>query len=96
MKGMLLNTLRIRNPGITPDRAAVLLAVLEFLADCPAFAFMINMEDLWQETTPQNVPGTRSDLNWNHKTELSIEEFSNNPEISDILNKVDRLRRKKE
>jgi 4-alpha-glucanotransferase len=57
---------------------------------------LINLEDLWGETEPQNVPGThRERPNWRRKARLSFEEFSQRPEVLESLRKVDELRRKR-
>ena len=73
---------------------AVLRKRLEHLASSPARMVMINLEDLWAETEPQNVPGTSSERpNWRRKARLSFEEFSQRPDVVDALKRVDELRR---
>jgi len=56
---------------------------------------LVNLEDLWQETEPQNVPGTREDQrpNWRRKARLSFEEMTRRPEVAAILERIDQLRR---
>jgi 4-alpha-glucanotransferase len=77
------------------DRA-VLRKLLEWLAASPARMVLINLEDLWGETAPQNVPGTHTERpNWRRKARLSFEEFSQSPEVVEPLRKVDELRRKR-
>lgn len=76
------------------DRA-VLHKRLEDLASSPARMVLINLEDLWGETEPQNVPGTHTERpNWRRKARLSFEEFSERPEVVDTLRRVNELRRK--
>jgi len=71
----------------------VFKAATEALATSPARIVLINLEDLWQETAPQNVPGTRLERpNWRRRARLGLEEFSTNHEINQLLREVDRLR----
>jgi 4-alpha-glucanotransferase len=77
------------------DRA-ILRKRLEDLAAGPARMVLINLEDLWGETEPQNVPGTHTERpNWRRKARLSYEEFAEKPEVVDPLRRVDELRRKR-
>ena len=73
---------------------AVLRRCLEYLAASPARIVLVNLEDLWRELEPQNVPGTHSERpNWRRKARLSFEEFSRRPEVVAALQRVDELRR---
>lgn len=73
---------------------AILGKRLEHLASSPARMVLINLEDLWAETEPQNVPGTSTERpNWKRKARLSFEEFSRRPEVVDALRRVDEIRR---
>jgi 4-alpha-glucanotransferase len=73
---------------------AVLRKRLEHLASGPARMVLINLEDLWAETEPQNVPGTSTERpNWRRKARLSFEEFSQRPDVVAALKRVDELRR---
>jgi 4-alpha-glucanotransferase len=74
--------------------ALVLRGCLEHLAASPARMVLVNLEDLWQETEPQNVPGTGGERpNWRRKARLTFEEMIARPEIAEMLGRVDRLRR---
>ena len=42
------------------DETTVLSAWLNFLAASQARIMVVNLEDLWLETRPQNVPGSSS------------------------------------
>ena len=68
---------------------------LEHLAASPARMVLVNLEDLWYETEPQNVPGTRADQrpNWRRKARLSFEEMTRHPEVVGALERIDQLRR---
>ena len=47
---------------------------LEFLAKSNADIVLLNPEDLWQETKPQNIPSTtREHPNWKRRMRLSLE-----------------------
>jgi 4-alpha-glucanotransferase len=73
--------------------AAVLRKLLDFLASSPARLVLVNLEDLWGEVEPQNVPGTHLERpNWRRKARRSFEEFSTDPEVIETLRRVDRLR----
>ena len=41
------------------DTLSALKACLSFLADSQARIVLVNLEDLWLETQPQNVPSTQ-------------------------------------
>lgn len=65
---------------------ALLKSSLRWLAASPAEIALINLEDLWLETLPQNVPGTsRERPNWRRKTRLSLEEIKASRQIRKLL-----------
>lgn len=69
---------------------------LRHLAASPARMVLVNLEDLWGETRPQNVPGTHTERpNWRRKARLSFEEFSIRDDVLDLLREVDELRRRR-
>jgi 4-alpha-glucanotransferase len=75
--------------------SAVFRALLEVLADSPARMLLINLEDLWSETEPQNVPGTHEERpNWRRKARLSFEELAARADVAAVLRRVDELRKK--
>ncbi|HEX3556974.1 MAG TPA: 4-alpha-glucanotransferase [Thermoanaerobaculia bacterium] len=74
---------------------AILHQRLEHLAASPARMVMVNLEDLWLETEPQNVPGTHTERpNWQRKARFSFEEFSTRADVIEPLRRVDELRRR--
>jgi len=82
--------------GQTAIDRAVLRLLLDHLAASPARMVLVNLEDLWGETEPQNVPGTHLERpNWRRKARYSFEEFSARPEVAETLRRVDELRRKR-
>ena len=56
---------------------------------------LVNLEDLWHETEPQNVPGTSTERpNWQKKARFSFEEFSTRADVVEPLKRVDELRKR--
>ncbi|MBN1225441.1 MAG: 4-alpha-glucanotransferase [Deltaproteobacteria bacterium] len=73
---------------------SVLKGCLSYLSESPSHIVLINLEDLWQETEPQNVPGTTVKMpNWRQKTRFSLEEIQKMPRIVEILKEINRLRK---
>jgi 4-alpha-glucanotransferase len=88
-----------RRPGDWDGRsdpyALVLRDRLEQLAASPARLLLVNLEDLWHETEPQNVPGTHDERpNWRRKARLTLEEMNRRPEVAAMLQRIDELRRR--
>ena len=55
---------------------------------------VVNLEDLWDERRPQNVPGTGEERpNWTRRAARTFEEFRDDPEVVGTLEEVDRLRK---
>jgi 4-alpha-glucanotransferase len=74
------------------DSAEVLHALLRFLGAGPARLALVNLEDLWGETEPQNVPGTVDRPNWRRKARYSLEEMQALPEVLEGLRVLDEER----
>jgi 4-alpha-glucanotransferase len=75
------------------DAASVLLACLRFLGQSPARTVLLNLEDLWLETEPQNIPGTSSERpNWRKKARLGLDEMFEEPALRAIFDEMSRLR----
>jgi len=80
--------------GAENDIAAVLKACLSFLAASRARMVVINLEDLWLETQPQNIPSTRKEYpNWRRRAQYTFEQFCQLPQVVDTLLIVNQLRR---
>jgi 4-alpha-glucanotransferase len=74
-------------------RSEIVRAFLSFLSASPAELVLVNLEDLWLERKPQNVPGTnRQRPNWRRKARHSLEAFTRMPQVLDALREVNRLR----
>jgi 4-alpha-glucanotransferase len=66
---------------------------LRWLAAGTAEIVQVNLEDLWKETQPQNVPGTSTERpNWRRKTKLTVEEIEGSEELAGFLRELTRLR----
>jgi 4-alpha-glucanotransferase len=73
---------------------AVLKACLAFLAASKSRIVIVNLEDLWLETQPQNVPSTKTEyLNWQRKARYSLEAFCQMPQVVDTLRTINKLRK---
>jgi 4-alpha-glucanotransferase len=89
-----LESRRLLGPGrrASPD---VYRALMRYLAESPARTLLVNLEDLWGETEPQNVPGTSSQRpNWRRKARLGLEEMQSLEAVRATLKEIDRARRK--
>lgn len=81
--------------GASQDMGALLRACAAFLSASPARLVLLNLEDLWLETQPQNVPNTLAERpNWTRKARYSLETFSKISHILETLGEVDDLRRR--
>jgi len=75
------------------SEAAVLWGWLTYLAGQPAEFLLINLEDLWLEPAPQNVPGTCHERpNWQRKARHSLDEISGQAGIHDLLQTISDIR----
>jgi 4-alpha-glucanotransferase len=70
--------------GPSQDAQKALEAVLAFLAASDAEIVLINLEDLWGELEPQNVPGM-PELSWRHKFRMSLEDARADGSIRRVL-----------
>ncbi|CAN5745165.1 4-alpha-glucanotransferase [soil metagenome] len=79
-----------RDDAFTP---ALLLACLRLLADSPARLLLVNLEDLWLEERPQNVPGTGHEGgSWTRRARYTLGELDDVPEVRAALAEIRRLR----
>ena len=75
------------------DAASLREACLLFLAQSPASLVLVNLEDLWMATEPQNVPGTLYERpNWRRRAPYTLEEITARPEFRELLTKVNQAR----
>jgi 4-alpha-glucanotransferase len=68
--------------------------VLAALAGSKAERVLVNLEDTWLETLPQNIPGTLDDQhpNWRRRARYGLEELDGAPGVREALDAVRRLR----
>lgn len=77
--------------GPAGDARTALEAVLAFLAKSPAEIVLINLEDLWGEQDPQNVPGV-PERSWRHKFRMSLEDARADGDIRRVLTNMNAQR----
>jgi 4-alpha-glucanotransferase len=76
------------------DVAGVFAALLRWLGEGPAEMVLVNLEDLWLEAQPQNVPGTGEERpNWCRKAARSFEQFSRDKDVNALLDVLNAGRR---
>lgn len=77
------------------DTLSALRACLSFLADSEAGVVLVNLEDLWLETRPQNIPGIYEQYpSWRRRARYPLEEVGQMPQVLETLRLVSRLRRR--
>jgi 4-alpha-glucanotransferase len=94
--GALLKAVGANGPGLsaTDKTAAALEGVLCHLAASDAELLLVDLEDLWGETRPQNRPGTGPEAdNWRRRSSRTMAEIHKDSELSALLSRLDRLRR---
>ena len=76
---------------------AVLKACLAFLSASDAAIVLVNLEDLWLETRPQNIPSIADDVypNWRQKACYRLDELCQMPQAVATLRMVDQIRKRK-
>jgi 4-alpha-glucanotransferase len=65
-------------------------AATQSLAKSMADIVLVNMEDLWQETLPQNVPATNQEIrpNWRRRMRPGIEQIRRMAGLAEVLTDV--------
>ena len=92
--GLCLRAALVEAYGCEESAAAALPHVLERVAKSDARAVLVNLEDLWCETNPQNTPGTGPERpNWRRRAKLSLEQMQTDATVLEMLSLVDRNRR---
>ncbi len=87
-------TLRGGGDGRSDDGLAVLSGILGQYAASRAAIVLVNLEDLWLELEPQNVPGTGYERpNWRRKFRYSLEAMKERANLLRVLRRVDIERR---
>jgi len=72
--------------GRKPGAQEVLRAALAWLKSSRSEIVLINLEDLWLETRPQNVPGTSSERpNWRRKARFTLEQIFQDKRLRKLI-----------
>jgi 4-alpha-glucanotransferase len=74
------------------DTKGLLEALLQFLSASPAEIVLVNLEDLWLEGEPQNVPGVPQ-RSWKQKFRFTLEQMRADDAIARELRGVNEKRR---
>ena len=75
----------------------VLKASLKYLGSSRSRMVIVNLEDLWFEKQPQNVPGTCEERpNWKRKARYNLDEITSMEQVAEVLRMLDAARRAKE
>ena len=75
------------------DERSILLATWDWLAASPSRVLLLNVEDFWLETEPQNTPNTVAERpNWRRKLRQGFDTFRQDPDVLAALKRVDALR----
>jgi 4-alpha-glucanotransferase len=82
------------DPASTDDPTKVHAAVLDELGRSAAGLVSVNVEDLWGEADPQNIPGTDSGhANFSRRLAFTLAEIEDSPDMTDPLRHLDHVRR---
>lgn len=84
----------VLDPDAPPSEREIAHALHLTLARSEARVVMLNLEDVWGETRPQNVPGTGFERpNWQRRATLTIEGIAADDDVAERLDEIDRERR---
>ncbi len=75
------------------EEAACHQALVTWLGSTGAGTVLVNLEDVWAERHPQNVPGTHREVpNWRHKARHPLAEIEEMDAVKDLLEALARAR----
>src|SRR5688572_30735533 len=81
----------LKKKSATPEN--IFAASVNFLGESPARVVLINIEDLWQETEPQNIPATNTERpNWRRRLRRSVESISKDERAQEVLRDLNESR----
>jgi 4-alpha-glucanotransferase len=90
-----IETWRVSERGLKPSTTysqhahTPCLSVLDQLADSQAEIVLLNLEDLWGETRPQNIPATGAERpNWRRRVRPSLEQIRKMSALAEELSNV--------
>jgi 4-alpha-glucanotransferase len=74
------------------EGGALVRAALAYLSESSAPVVLVNLEDLWEETEPQNVPGLiAARPSWRRKARYSIEALCQMPRVVETMRDLNQL-----
>jgi len=83
-------------PSASEDESALVEGTLKWIAASPAAVVLINLEDLWLETAPQNLPGTGTERpNWRRRARCSLEELASHRDFVETIRQLADARARK-
>lgn len=75
--------------GEASDPERIAAGLYRALVESPAHLVLVNLEDLWGEARPHNVPGTWRELpNWLRRCALSLEQIREHVHAGEILRRL--------
>ena len=77
------------------EQKKILLDCLYKLSKSRSQFLLINLEDLWFETRPQNIPISKKYPNWRRRTKMPFERWREDPFICATIKNIGLLRRRK-
>jgi 4-alpha-glucanotransferase len=85
---------RLLGADAADDVATVRDRLLQWLAESAARYVLVNLEDLWLEERPQNVPGTTTERpNWQRRSRRTLDDILHSDAVTRALRDIDRRRR---
>lgn len=79
--------------GAKPSAEEVAAGFNRYIAESDAELQLVNVEDLWGETRPQNIPGTSDEYpNWRTKLGRTLAEIRRDEELGALIEELARLR----
>ncbi len=83
----------IRDPDTPCAAEHVFRSLSCILAESDAALLVLNLEDLWGETRPQNVPGTTTERpNWRRRAQVDLDALLRDGNVAAALQLIARLR----
>lgn len=83
--------------GATPGPGELMRGAQTLLAEGECELVLLNLEDLWLEPEPQNVPGTwRERPNWRRRAAVSAPAMRQRPEVRELAAALIQMRRNQE
>jgi alpha-1,4-glucan:alpha-1,4-glucan 6-glycosyltransferase/4-alpha-glucanotransferase len=87
------NLVRELGCGVDDDPSVVLAAVHAFLADSDAGLVMVQLDDVLEETSAVNLPGTSTQRpNWSRRSRLSLEQLAASSDLASALKPLSQRR----